>query len=188
MASALVYDLFMAPLEKLTLSRARRLLARGVTGRTLEVGAGTGLQFKAYELAPAAAIDIDLAALKRAKKRGAMPLVCADAQALPFRDGAFDSVVESLAFCSIPEPQTALHEVRRVLRKGGELRMLEHVRPPGRLLGRLFDWLTPAWSRISGGCQLNRETAKAVRDAGFEISKQRQSLRGVGVLLTALRT
>ena len=188
MASALIYDLFMAPFERLALRRARRNLARGVTGLTLEVGAGTGLQFKAYQALPAAAVDVDLEALKRARRKDPrVRLVCADAQALPFRDGAFDSVVESLAFCSIPDPAQALGEVRRVLRKGGELRMLEHVRPPGRVLGRLFDRLTPAWERVSGGCHLNRETAQAVRDAGFEIAKLRQSLRGAAAMIVARR-
>jgi len=187
-ASALIYDLFMTPFERLSLRAARRRLARGVTGRTLEVGAGTGLQFAAYESLPAAAVDVDLEALRRAhRKNPRVPLVCADAQALPFRDGAFDAVVESLAFCSIPDPGAALGEVRRVLRQGGELRMLEHVRPPGRVLGRLFDWLTPAWSRVSGGCHLNRRTAQSVRDAGFEIETLREHLRGASIRLTATR-
>jgi ubiquinone/menaquinone biosynthesis C-methylase UbiE len=189
MASALLYDLFMAPLERLTLRHARRKLARGVTGRTLELGAGTGLQFKAYDGAlPVAALDVDLEALKRAQGRNpGVALVCADAQALPFRDGAFDAVIESLAFCSIPDPAKALAEVRRALKAGGELHMLEHVRPPG-FLGRVFDWLTPAWSRISGGCHLNRRTAQAVRDAGFTIALERRGVRGAGVRIRALRT
>ena len=189
MASALIYDLFMAPFERLSLRSARRRLARGVTGRTLEVGAGTGLQFAAYESLPAAAVDVDLEALRRAhRKNPRVPLVCADAQALPFRDGAFDAVVETLAFCSIPIPAAALLEVRRVLRAGGELRMLEHVRPPGRVLGPLFDWLTPAWARVSGGCHLNRRTTETVREAGFTVTKLRKNLRGASASIRALRT
>lgn len=189
MAGALLYDLFMAPFERLSLRAARRRLARGVSGTILEVGAGTGLQFAGYDGAlPAAAIDVDLAGLRRARRRHpGVPLVCADAQAMPFRDGAFDAVVESLSFCSIPDPGLALVEVRRVLRPGGDLRMLEHVRPPGRFLGRLFDWLTPPWKLVSGGCHLNRRTAQAVREAGFRIETQRENLRGTFVRLRAIR-
>jgi ubiquinone/menaquinone biosynthesis C-methylase UbiE len=189
MPAAWIYDLFMAPLERLALRRARARLVAGLEGRTLELGAGTGLQFPAYQrVRPAAALDIDLAALRRARRRDPrVPLVCADAQALPFRGGAFDAVVESLSFCSILDPALALDEVRRVLRSGGELRMLEHVRPPGRTLGRLFDWLTPAWSRISGGCRLNRRTANAVRAAGFELTSVREALRGASLRLRARR-
>ena len=190
MASALLYDLFMAPLERLTLRDARRKLARGVTGRTLEIGCGTGLQFKAYDGAlPVAAVDVDLAAVKRAQRRNpGVALVCADAQALPFRDGAFDAVIESLSFCSIPDPSRALGEVRRALKPGGELHMLEHVRPKGRVLGRIFDWLTPPWAALTGGCHLNRKTAEAVREAGFTIATLREGLRGAGVRIRALRT
>ena len=189
MAGALLYDLFMAPLERSGLRRARRRLVRGLTGRVLELGAGTGLLFSAYDSPPTAAVDIDREALLRAKRRdGRVPLVQADAQALPFKPGAFDAATFCLALCSVPDPQAALAEAHRALKPGGELRLLEHVRPAGRWLGRLFDWLTPPWLRISGGCHLDRRTHDLVAPAGFTVSNARYRWRGIVLALAAHRS
>jgi ubiquinone/menaquinone biosynthesis C-methylase UbiE len=180
MASAWFYDLFMSPLERLGLSRARRRLVANLRGRVLELGAGTGLLFSAYEGAPAVAIDIDASGFARARRRDPrVALVQADAQALPFRDGAFDAVVETLSLCSVQEPAAALREARRVLKPGGELRLLEHVLPPGPVLARAFRLLAPAWLRISGGCHLERRTALLVGPAGFTVTSARETARGI---------
>jgi ubiquinone/menaquinone biosynthesis C-methylase UbiE len=180
MASAWFYDLFMSPLERLGLSRARRRLVANLRGRVLELGAGTGLLFSAYEGAPAVAIDIDASGFARARRRDPrVALVQADAQALPFRDGAFDAVVETLSLCSVQEPAAALREARRVLKPGGELRLLEHVLPPGPVLARAFRLLAPAWLRISGGCHLERRTARLVGPAGFTVTSARETARGI---------
>ncbi|HUJ25559.1 MAG TPA: methyltransferase domain-containing protein [Myxococcales bacterium] len=188
MASAWLYDFFMAPMERTGLARARRRLVRDLSGRVLELGAGTGLLFRWYDSPPAAAVDVDGGALLRAARRdGRVPLLQADAAALPFPDAAFDAVVVCLCLCSIPDAASALAEARRVLRPGGELRLLEHVRPPGSVLGPLFDWLTPAWRRISGGCHLDRRTGELVAAAGFETTKQRLDWRGVSLQLVARR-
>lgn len=188
MASAWLYDLMMRPLERAGLSRARTRLAGNVRGRVLELGAGTGRLFASYPAPPLAAIDIDGAALRRARLRDPrVALVQADAEALPFREGSFDAAVSSLCLCSVPRPAAALSEARRVLKPGGELRLLEHVRPPGPILGRLFDGLTPLWSRLSGGCQLNRRTAELVAPAGFATSSARFFLRGSVCQLRALK-
>lgn len=180
MASAWFYDLFMSPLERLGLARARRRLVANLRGRVLELGTGTGLLFSAYENPPAVAIDVDASGFVRARRRDPrVALVRADAQALPFRDGAFDAVVETLSLCSVPDPVAALAEARRVLKPGGELRLLEHVRPPGPVLARLFDWLAPAWLRLSGGCHLERRTGLLVGPAGFTVSSMREKARGI---------
>ena len=107
-----------------------------------------------------------------------MLAVCARAEALPFRDGAFDAAVESLAFCSIEEPESALAEIQRVVRPGGELRMLDHVRAPGPLLGHLQDLLAPAWLRVSGGCHLNRRVSAYLEAAGLRAERRLRRLRG----------
>ena len=189
MASAWFYDLFMSPLERLGLARARRRLVHGLRGRVLELGVGTGLLFSAYGSPPLAAVDIDAGGFRRARRRDPrVALVRADAQALPFKDGAFDAVVETLALCSVPDPSAALGEARRVLKADGELRMLEHVRPPGRILGPLFEWLAPLWLRISGGCHLDRRTAGLVGPAGFDVARTRTNARGIVAEIRARRS
>jgi ubiquinone/menaquinone biosynthesis C-methylase UbiE len=95
--------------------------------------------------------------------------VQARAEALPFRDGVFDTVVSGLVFCSVDDPQAALAEVRRVLAPGGALRMMEHVRSAHRLRGAIQDWIQPAWTAVAGGCRPNRETERAVERAGFAV-------------------
>lgn len=180
MANARLYDLFMAPLERAGLRRARRHLVSRVRGRALELGAGTGLLFPSYDAPPAVAIDVDHEALRRARERDPrVPLVRADNEALPFREGTFDSVVESLSLCSVRNPAAALAEAHRVLKPGGELHLLEHVRPPGAILGALFDLVSPLWLLLSGGCHLDRHTAALVAPAGFTTLDQTVRLRGI---------
>lgn len=189
MASGLVYDAVMRPLGWLGLGRARRRLVVGLAGPVLELGAGTGLLFEYYgSKARPVGVDVDLEGLLRARARsGTSPLVCADAQALPFRDGTFDAVVESLVLCSVPDLRQTLAEARRVLRRAGELRLLDHVRPSGTVLGRLADAVTPLWAKLSGGCHLNRAPALELGSAGFDVVWRRRSLRGLGDELRARR-
>ena len=170
-----VYDFFMAPWDHGRLGRYRRLVASGGRGMILEIGAGTGLNFPHYDRAAAVvATDPDLAMLARARARAGAAaarifLVVADAETVPFREAAFDDAVIGLAICTIPHPDQALVELRRVVRPGGAVRMLEHVRiDRPAVVGRLQDWLTPVWRRIAGGCCLNRRTVHAVHVAGFD--------------------
>ena len=93
----------------------------------------------------------------------------ARAEALPFRDGAFDTVVSGLVFCSVDDVPAGLAEVRRVLRPEGALHMLEHVRSPIAWQAALQDLGQPAWTWITGGCHPNRDTEAGVRRAGFDI-------------------
>jgi ubiquinone/menaquinone biosynthesis C-methylase UbiE len=110
--------------------------------------------------------------LRAARRRSpSTPLVRASAEALPFRAGAFQTVVSSLVFCSVPRPEVGLAEVRRVLADGGQLRMLEHVRSRGRFKARLQDAMQPAWTWVTGGCHPNRKTEAAVEAAGFRIEE-----------------
>lgn len=187
---ALAYDALMAPLGWLGLTAARRKLVQGLSGRVLEVGTGTGLALPGYPdaVTSVTAIDVDAGALERARKRrpGAEVLQ-ADVQALPFADASFDAVVSSLVFCSVDAPAKALTEIFRVLRPGGELRMLEHVRAPSPGLATTQDLLTPAWRLLSGGCRLNRETFLLVQQAGFEVSRRVQRLAGMSELIIARR-
>ncbi|ABS26165.1 class I SAM-dependent methyltransferase [Anaeromyxobacter sp. Fw109-5] len=175
-----LYDLGLALLERGGLGRWRAWLAGGARGRVLDLGTGTGRNLPLLPRdAAAIAVDPHRANLARARRRAPrVPLVLARAEALPFRDGAFDTVVSGLVLCSVEDVPRALAEVRRVLAPSGTLRALEHVRGGGAL-GALQDRTQPAWTTISGGCHPNRETERALHDAGFEIDPASIRSRGV---------
>ncbi len=175
-----LYDAMMALAELRGLRRWRRWLAGGARGATLEVGCGTGRNLSHYpEGARVVAVDPERASLLRARRRapGAL-LVQASAEALPFRAGAFDTVVSSLVFCSVPDPARGLAEVRRVLGRGGALRMMEHVRSTHRHWAWVQDRLQPAWTWAAGGCHPNRDTERNVEAAGFAIEEEGRRARG----------
>jgi ubiquinone/menaquinone biosynthesis C-methylase UbiE len=169
-----LYDGLCAVLERTGLASWRRWLAGGARGHTLDVGCGTGRGLALY--APdVRVIGLDPAwdSLGRARRPApAGPRVAGGAEALPFRDGSFDTVVSSLVFCSVPEPSRGLAEVKRVLRAGGRLRMLEHVRSRRSWKAKFQDRVQPLWTWASGGCHPNRDTERAVEAAGFAIEAE----------------
>jgi ubiquinone/menaquinone biosynthesis C-methylase UbiE len=164
-----------------------------VSGRALEIGCGWGHNFAHYPAeTPVLAFDVELARVRAAAGRRlpraaeAFPvLLVADAHHLPWPDGSFAAVVGTLVFCSIPRPAAALAEVRRVLQPGGHLFLLEHVRSHRPALARLQDRLAPAWLRVTGGCNLNRDTEGALCAAGFEVERRRVAYAGLLKLMVA---
>jgi SAM-dependent methyltransferase len=176
-----LYDLGMSLLERGGLGRWRAWLAGGATGRVLDLGAGTGRDLPLYPPGTLAiALDPHPENVARARRRAhGAPFVLGRAEALPFRDGTFDTVVCGLVLCSVDDPARALAEARRVLRPGGTLRLLEHVRSRG-VAGALQDLAQPVWTAMSGGCRPNRETVGAVSAAGFAIDSA--SVRASGVM------
>lgn len=172
-----LYDFVMARAERGRLGDWRARVVTAARGRVLEIAAGTGLNFAHYDASAwVIGIDPDVSMLARAggrasQARAAILLVVADAEALPFRDAAFDEGVGGLALCTIPHPERALAELRRTLVPGGQLRLLEHVRSPSLLVGRMQDVLTPFWRRAAGGCRLNRRTVEAVAKSGFVLER-----------------
>lgn len=184
-----LYDPLLAPVEFLGLRRARRAVVADARGVVLEVGTGTGLNLPHYRQARlVVATDPDPAMLRRARRRVALArvpvmLVLADAQALPFRNGRFDTVVATCVFCTVPDPERGFREVRRILKTDGELRLLEHVRAPSRWAVRLQEWAAPAWRRLAGGCRLDRPTLRTARQAGFRV--ERVVARFGGVVIRA---
>ena len=166
-----LYDAAMAVLERLGLGPWRLWLAEGASGRTLDLGCGTGRNLPLLP-AGARAVGVDPCAqsLARARRRApAALLVQARAEALPFRDGAFDTVASGLVLCSVTDPRAAAAEMLRVLAPGGSVRALEHVRSPLPWKARLQDLSQPAWSALSGGCHPNRDTERTLEEAGLVI-------------------
>lgn len=182
------YDQGMSLLERLGISGLRRRLVAGLSGRVLEIGAGTGANFGLYDgQVELVAVDLRDGYLSAAavKANGSVDgtgvqVACADVQALPFRSGHFDAVVGSLVFCSIASPPEALAEIARVLRPDGQLRLLEHVRGQKRLMRLATDLLHPFWFALQGECHLNRDTALTVAEAGYRIEET--SVHGQGIL------
>jgi ubiquinone/menaquinone biosynthesis C-methylase UbiE len=178
------YDRSLWLLEHFTLRRLRQQLLQQVEGRVLEIGVGTGANLPLYaDTRLVTGIDVHRGRLAGAQfRQTSSPFVasCADAQHLPFAAHIFDTVISTLVFCCIPVPEQALNEIKRVLRPGGRLLLLEHVRGQGPISRRLTDWLHPLWFALQGECHLNRETARSVANAGFHISQK--SRHGWGVL------
>jgi SAM-dependent methyltransferase len=176
---AALYDTLMGALDRISLAPLRKKTASAARGRTLEIGIGTGLNLALYDAAsPIFGIEPDPDMLKRARARVAgkpVHLVIAGAEALPFREGAFDSVVASLVFCTIPDVDAAAREVRRVLRpESGEFHFFEHVRAKARWAGRLQDAAAPLWRQLFAGCHPNRDTVPAFERAGLAIERFEQ--------------
>jgi SAM-dependent methyltransferase len=164
----------------------RREVLAGAHGRVLELGIGNGASLGHYpvEMTDLVGIDPSRALLERSRqrlrllerRRPGLPyrvrLHQADAQALPYRDGSFDTVVAFLTLCTVPDAGRAAAEAHRVLRPGGTLLVLEHVRAESDgWLARWQDRLDPLWTRAAQGCHLNRDTAAALASAGFETSR-----------------
>ncbi|MBI2756749.1 MAG: class I SAM-dependent methyltransferase [Chloroflexi bacterium] len=156
---------------------AKAALFADMHGKVIFVAAGTGTDFAAFpEQRPGldiTAIDISDEMLRRAARRartyrGSLRLLKADALALPFPDGSFDTAVTSCAMCSVPDPVRALRELHRVLRPDGRLLMFEHVRSRQLLLGWTLDLMT-LWTRRTG-TEMNRDTLANARAAGFRIT------------------
>jgi len=171
----LLYDGFMAVADRVGLWKLRAWLTSGVAGRVLEIGCGTGRNLPRYSGGTRVfGADPSLDALRRAARRApAAILVCASAEALPFRRGSFDTIVSSLVLCSVSSPSAALTELRRALADTGSLRMLEHVRSEERWRARWQDFIQPLWTRVTGGCHPNRDTEMSVRGSGFRIDERR---------------
>lgn len=167
-----IYDHFMLPFERGVLKRWREMLWRDVEGRRiLEVGVGTGANLPFYPKGVEVfGLDRSRKMLLKAKGKGLDRLVLGEIEALPFANGVFDGVVSTLVFCSVRDPLRGLGEIRRVLREGGRLYMLEHVRPED-FKGPIFDLLNPITVLVMEE-YINRRTHTLVADAGFSILKE----------------
>ena len=172
------YERLSRTLDKLEREH-RAEVTGGARGRVLELGAGNGLNFEHYRDASlVVALEPEPGMLKNAAPRAAkasarVVLVRAAGEALPFKDGAFDTVVSSLVLCSVRDPAGVAAELRRVLRPGGEVRLFEHVRARDRKAARWQDRLERPWGWFAGGCHPNRDTARTLEEAGLRVDVRR---------------
>lgn len=170
-----LYDLAFYPFEVWRLAKIRKQIVQSVPcGEVLEIGIGTGLNLRHYpEHLHVTGIEPFYDKLDYSRSRhpkvNHVSYVQSDAEVLPFADEVFNGIIGTLVFCTIPDPVKAFKEIKRVVRPGGLIRVLEHVRIPHPIWGKLQDWLTPVWKPMSGGCHLNRETGQIAKLAGLQI-------------------
>jgi ubiquinone/menaquinone biosynthesis C-methylase UbiE len=172
------YDRFTKSTEDAGLREKRRELLARASGRTLEIGAGTGSNLELYPEAVTelvltepdehmrAQLERKLSALGRRPE-----VVGAGAERLPFPDASFDTVVATLVLCTIPAPRRALEEISRVLKPDGRLLFLEHVRAEDAGTARWQDRLERPWGWFGRGCHPNRDTVSLINESALEIGE-----------------
>ncbi|MFN2166058.1 MAG: class I SAM-dependent methyltransferase [Anaerolineae bacterium] len=158
-----------------TQEKQRRKVVPRARGEVLEIGFGSGLNLPHYAagavtrlwaLEPSAEM-LRLAARAEAPAGFELRTLEAGAEAIPLEDASVDTVVITYSLCTIPEPAAALAEMRRVLRPGGRLLFCEHGRSPDDSVHRWQQRMNPLWSRLGGGCHLDREIPALLEAAGF---------------------
>ncbi len=180
------------PLVRRGFDPLRRETVGQAYGAVLEVGAGGGQNFPFYDPARVVrveAVEPDEAMLVEARRRLAaapipITLTRAAVEALPFPDAHFDSAVVTLVFCSVREPERGLREIWRVLKPGGTLLLLEHVRAQGKVAAWVQDVLVPLSTRCMGNCHWNRDTLHAILQTGFQAMQVRQLGGGLQPMLS----
>jgi ubiquinone/menaquinone biosynthesis C-methylase UbiE len=171
------YDRFTKTTEEAGLRDKRRALLAGARGRTLEIGAGTGSNLELYPDAVTELVLVEPDGHMRVqleRKLAAIPLAAEVVQAggerLPFPDQSFDTAVATLVFCTIPDPEAALGEAARVLKPGGRLLFMEHVRADDPGTARWQDRLERPWGWFGRGCHPNRDTLGTIEASALEVS------------------
>lgn len=185
------YDFMELLLEKVVFSRWRRRVFDALDGGSiLEVGVGTGKNIDFYPAGKSiTAIDFSQGMLSRARKKaqskGAkVDLRDMDVQDLQFDDQSFDTVLGTFVFCSVPDPIRGLEEIKRVCKRGGKIILLEHVRPGGKLMGKIFDLLNHFTAKLMG-VNINRNTVENIQRAGLHVLREENLLRDVVKLFVA---
>jgi ubiquinone/menaquinone biosynthesis C-methylase UbiE len=172
------YDRFMAKSEREGLAATREKLLTAASGDVLEIGGGTGANITKYghNVHSLTITEPEKPMIRRLQRRieeqrpGAKALR-APAEDLPFEDDTFDTAVSTLVLCTVDDQPRALRELRRVLRPGGRLLFMEHVRSDDEKVARWQDRLLPLNIRMCCGCHCNRRTLDSIRAAGFEVKQ-----------------
>jgi SAM-dependent methyltransferase len=173
-----VYDPFLWAGERAGVRSLRRELLDKARGRTVEIGAGTGLNLPHYpeDLDQLLLVEPDPTMCSRLEKRLSRHgrrarLVDGPAEHLPFADASVDTIVSTFVLCTVDAPDLALREIARVLRPDGQLLFIEHVRSDSPMLARWQDRLAGPWHRFARGCRCNRATAELIGDCGFALDE-----------------
>lgn len=170
------YYAWLSRRMEVELGQHRRAILTGLTGKVLEIGAGNGMNFRHYPARVTQVLAVEpeprlraMAVAAAAQAATRIEVVDGVADNIPAEDGSYDTVVATLVLCTVPCQRSALDEIYRVLTPGGQLRFLEHVAGTWALgsLQRLLD--ATVWPYLGGGCHTHRDTATAIREAGFMI-------------------
>jgi ubiquinone/menaquinone biosynthesis C-methylase UbiE len=179
---AATYDRMSARTEKAGLATHRELLLAGASGRVLEIGGGTGANLPYYgaSVESLTLTEPEVPMLKRLEKRARehaprATVLRAPAEDLPFEEDSFDTAVSTLVLCGVADQPRALRELRRVLRPGGRLLFLEHVRSDDPGEARHQDRMN-GLNRFVVGCDCNRPTLDSIKAAGFQVREIEQTV------------
>ncbi len=174
---ARLYPRMARAMERAGMAEHRAALLAGLTGEVVEIGAGSGANFRHYPTTVSRVLAVEpephlRKVAQEAAGNAPVPVEVTDglAENLPISDGSADAVVCTLVLCSIPDQATALREIRRVLVPEGQFRFLEHVRAETPGMARVQRFMDATfWPRLAGGCHLGRDTTAAVEHAGFTL-------------------
>ncbi len=175
-AFAALYDRFLEATEEAGLREMRRELLSEASGRTIDIGSGTGANLDLY---PEQVTELTMAEpdphmarqlrQKLARSSHDVEFVEAGAERLPCEDSSFDTAVFTLVLCTVPDPRAALAEVARILKPGGRMLFLEHVRAEDPKLARWQDRLEKPWRFIGDGCHCNRDTVATIEASPLQL-------------------
>ncbi len=178
---AFTYDRLSKGSEEAGLAVMRRHLIAGASGDVLEIGGGTGANLGYYGagVESLTVTEPERPMLKRLERRAReqnsqATVLRAPGEDLPFEDGSFDTVVSTLVLCGVDDQPRVLRELRRVLRPGGRLVFMEHVRSGDPRVAKMQDRMNPV-NRFVVCCDCNRPTLDTIRSAGFEVTELEQT-------------
>ena len=175
------YDVLMVRADEAGVRERRASLVTDLEGDVLEIGCGTGLMFPHYKKGVRlTGIEPGEEFLRLAEERAKISeaeisLRIASGENLPFEDGSFDVVVSALVLCSVQSVEQSLSEIKRVLRASGQVRLIEHVKSDQAVAGALMHAFNPLWRALNRqGCNMNRDTERSLRLAGFTLQEVEQ--------------